>query len=289
MAADTLCTYRDTGNGRVDETSQLDMYRSSPSRTQSASSLGIVPFGFHSRTNYDANETLIQFRSDNFTKKEMVVFENIWKRPPPDFRPQKFAPNPPKRNSIEANQPWRYGTILGKRESIKRPRTKVIPRVLQPPKEEEKTMTTRFRIMRPFTAKKKFVTEGMYAAGEYHMPKPHDFRGYPPLKSLGLDEFDIFYEKDPYNIKFTTERLNIVHGTKIDKATDREIKGRQMAPPKTPEPKFDSQLTLQKEPWPIKNGAFTRHRIRHRPAHSAFMERATAVILSKWEKEQSQE
>jgi hypothetical protein len=32
---------------------------------------------------------------------------------------------------------------------------------------------------------------------------------YPPLKKLGLDEFVMDYEKDPYNINFHTGRLNI--------------------------------------------------------------------------------
>jgi hypothetical protein len=48
-----------------------------------------------------------------------------------------------------------------------------------------------------------------------------------------------------------------VHGERMDKATDRNIKGRQMAPPKTPQPAFDSQLILNREKWPIKPGEFT--------------------------------
>lgn len=32
---------------------------------------------------------------------------------------------------------------------------------------------------------------------------------YPPIKKLGLDEFVMDYDKDPYNIYFHTGRLNI--------------------------------------------------------------------------------
>ena len=158
--------------------SQLDFVEfSSPSPRSSQSSLGFVPFGFHSKTNYDANETLIQIRSDTFVRKPEPVDDDIWKRPPPDFRPQKFAPNPPKRNSRESQRPWLYGTIPGQREIIKRPRRKVIPHLLKPKDEGEKKLVTLFHIDRPFTAKKKFVREGMYSAGEYNNPKPHDHRG----------------------------------------------------------------------------------------------------------------
>ena len=48
-----------------------------------------------------------------------------------------------------------------------------------------------------------------------------------------------------------------VHGSRVDKATDRDIKGRQMAPPKTPEPSWDVKYILDKPPWPVKNEAYT--------------------------------
>ncbi|XP_052091830.1 uncharacterized protein LOC127728473 isoform X2 [Mytilus californianus] len=264
--------------------------RTSPERLGSAaSSLGIVPFGFHSKTQYDANETLIQIRSENYEPKEPIKDNNIWKRPPPDFRPQIFAPKPPKRNSRESMQPWNYGTIPGQREIIKRERQKVIPHILLPLKEDRTRFVTTGRIMRPFTAKKKFVTEGMYNPGPFADIREHDFRGYPPLKKLGLSEFLSKYDKDPYNLKFHSERLDIIHGERFDKATDRDIKGQQMAPPKTPQPPFDSQLILDREKWPIKPGEYTRFRLRHRPAKSAFMERVSNTLESRWAKEKMEE
>ncbi|KAL4227254.1 hypothetical protein ACF0H5_012700 [Mactra antiquata] len=266
--------------------SQIDFFDfASPSPTGSTSSVGVIPFGFHSKTNYDANESLIQMRSENFDKVVVPKVEDIWTRPPPDFRPQKFAPNPPKRNSRESQRPWLYGTIPGQRESIKRNRPKVIPHLLQEKKTEDKGLVTYFHIDRPFTAKKKFVRDGMYEAGEFNNPKPHDFRGYPPLKTLGLPEFVHETEKDPFNIKFHTDRLNIVHGERVDKATDRNIRGLQMAPPKSPPPLHECHLLFDKGPWPVKNEQYTRFRVRHRPAHSAFLERATRLLENKWAKE----
>ena len=150
---------------------------SSPSPTGSSSSVGMVPFGFHSKTNYDANESLIQIRSDNFTKNIPLKEDDIWKRPPPDFRPQIFAPKPPKRNTQDSQMPWLYGTIPGQREIIKRERPKVIPHLLQTKDKDNKGLVTYFHIDRPFTAKKKFVREGMNEPGEYVNPTPHDYRG----------------------------------------------------------------------------------------------------------------
>lgn len=264
--------------------------RTSPERMgSSASSLGIVPFGFHSKTQYDANETLIQIRSEKYEPTDPIKDNDIWKRPPPDFRPQIFAPKPPKRNSRDSMKPWNFGTIPGQREFVKRERQKIIPHILLPQKKDEGRFITTGRMMRPFTAKRKFVTEGMYHPGQFEDIKEHDFRGYPPLKKLGLPQFLSEYDKDPYNLKFHSERLDIIHGERMDKATDRNIKGRQMAPPKTPQPAFDSQLILNREKWPIKPGEFTRFRLRHRPARSAFMERVSNTLESRWAKEKMEQ
>ncbi|KAK3108250.1 hypothetical protein FSP39_004103 [Pinctada imbricata] len=261
------------------------MSRSDGRIVSASSSLAIIPFGFHSKTQYDANESLIQIRSENFTKPVPEKDDDIWKRPPPDFRPQVFAPKPPKRNSRASMQPERYGTFPGKYVTFRRPEQTTIPHILLPPKPDEGRMVLRFHIDRPFTAKKKFVREGMYSPGEYAMPKPHDHRGYPPLKKLGLDEFLTEYDKDPYNIRFHSDRLNIIHGVPLEKATDRDIRGLQMAPPKTPELKWDRKLILDRERWPTRPGELNRHRLRHRPAHSAFMDRISGTLESQWAKE----
>lgn len=265
------------------------MSRSDGRMASATSSFMYVPFGFTSKTQYDANESLIQIRSENFSKLVPEKDNDIWKRPPPDFRPQVFAPKPPKRNSREAMRPENYGTFPGKHVTVKRPVRNVIPHMLRPAKPDEGRMSLRFHIDRPFTAKKKFVREGMYKAGQFKNPQPHDFRGYPPIKKLGLDEFMTDFEKDPYSINFHTGRLNIIHGLPLEKATDRDTRGRQMAPPRTPDKKYDAELILSKGSWPTKPGELNRHRPRHRPAHSAFMDRVDRTLQHQWAREKMDE
>lgn len=157
--------------------SDMARYYYERSNSSSGSSLSVAPFGFDSKTKYDANESLITIRSDNFAKQQPIVDDDIWKRPQPDFRPKIFAPKPPKRNTTESMKPWKYGTIAGQREVYKRDRKSRVPHILMPKKEEEERFDTLFRLDRPFTAKKKFVSEGMNKPGQYSNPPVHDFRG----------------------------------------------------------------------------------------------------------------
>lgn len=53
-----------------------------------------------------------------------------------------------------------------------------------------------------------------------------------------------------------------VHGDRVEKATDRDIRGLQMAPPKSPPPLHECHLLFDKGPWPVKNEQYTvRHYI----------------------------
>lgn len=142
-----------------------------------SSSLGIVPFGFHAKTSFDASEGLTVIRSKSFVHSFKKIDRDIWKRHPPNLSLPEFDPKPPKRNTIDSTQPWRYGTIPGERTIIKRIKNNAIPRMLVPPKEELPLFRTSFRMERPFTAKLKFSREGSYHPGFYEAPKPHDFRG----------------------------------------------------------------------------------------------------------------
>ena len=145
----------------------------------SAKSLFINPFGFDSKTSYDATEALLQCRSDGFELPEPEVDDDIWKRPPPDFRPQCYAPNPPKRNSREAMKPWNYGTIPGKREIVKRQKGTVrLPHLLQEQTDEKaRFVTDGFDIPDSYQARLMFAKEGMNKPGPFIDPKHHDFRG----------------------------------------------------------------------------------------------------------------
>lgn len=48
--------------------------------------------------------------------------------------------------------------------------------------------------------------------------------------------------------------MSAVHGLPLEKATDRDTRGRQMAPPRTPDKKYDADLILSKGSWPTKPG-----------------------------------
>ncbi|GFN82482.1 craniofacial development protein 2-like protein [Plakobranchus ocellatus] len=232
------------------------------------SSLGIVQFGFHAKTSYDADEALLQTRSENFKVLPGEKDRDIWKRPPPDFRYVVYDPRPPKRNTVDSVQPWNFGTIPGQREIVKKIKDEgKLPRLFEQ-RQREPEIITRFHIDRPFTAKKKFVREGMNPAGSYENPKLHDYRQVS-AKLLLLQEFLLGF-----------------HGLPSDPPERDLAAGRQMAPAMSAKKKWDSQLILDKTKWPQKNEAFTRYRLRHRQPYSAFMERVERDLSYKWSREQ---
>ncbi|XP_013399263.1 uncharacterized protein LOC106165560 [Lingula anatina] len=269
-----------TGNNRLSGDRQR-------ARTVSTvtSTLGLVPFGFESRTSFDADETLQRLRSERYVFKPPPKEFDIWKKPPPDFRAQCYEPNPPKRCSRESMKPWRYGTFPGQpKPKIDREKDKPLPQVLRPKRERSAKLVTAFRIPDAWEAKRVFPTTGQYEAGVYEPPKPHDHRGLPPIKTLGLDEFDVYYDKDPYNIYFKTKTLNIIHG--LDTVPLRDLSGEKMAPPAKYGPKWEKELILPTEPYPNKHCETTRHRRLRRSVQSALYERIENKLNAQWAKEQ---
>ena len=59
---------------------------SPPCTEREQSSLGLVQFGFHAKTSHDADEALLQTRSENYKAPPPTIDNDVWKRPPPDFR-----------------------------------------------------------------------------------------------------------------------------------------------------------------------------------------------------------
>ena len=92
------------------EISSADTMTSSglASRRTVRTNYDIQPFGFHSKTAYDATESILNQRNDNFRINPPARDNDIWKRPPPDFSPQNFRAKPPKRNSRDAMRPERF-------------------------------------------------------------------------------------------------------------------------------------------------------------------------------------
>ncbi|CAL1533872.1 unnamed protein product [Lymnaea stagnalis] len=245
-----------------------------------------IPFDFHTKTSFDADDALIQTRSKQYKAQPSEKDDDIWKRQPPDFRYVVYDPHPPKRNTVDAIRPWEYGTVPGQKEVIRRNRDDdKLPDIFDH-KEPEAKFHTMFRTARPFTAKKMFVSSGMNKPGTYLNPKPHDFRQYPPIKSLGLDEFVTNHEKDPYALRFKSQHLNIISGLPREPPKRDLAPGRQMDKPMSGKKKWDAQLILDKDSWPKRSAAFTRHRRRHRQPYSAFMERVETALTTRWSMEQ---
>ena len=156
---------------------QKHQSRPSPSLTKSATFIHPESdFGFQSKTVFDANKELQKYRSKYFEVQLPPVDNDIWKRPAPDFRPQGYAPKPPKRNSRDAMQPWKYGTFPGQPSSAPRKKSVKLRHSFTEEENEEKTFLTNFHILDPQEARVEFVREGTYHPGMYKMPKFHDFR-----------------------------------------------------------------------------------------------------------------
>ncbi|CAD5110663.1 DgyrCDS41 [Dimorphilus gyrociliatus] len=267
------------------------MYRRTSAPT--AHSLYILPFGFDVKTSFAATESLLNVRSANFSIRQKEEDNDIWKRPPPDFRPQVYAPKPPKRNSRDAVKPWKYHA----RFDDEPPRSKNIPpklpEIFAPVKpgenltKEKPRFIRTFRINDSYDAKLDLVKKFREVKGSvepYQQPEPHDFRNYPSLKKLGLDEFTTSYERDPFNINFQSERLNTIHGLVSAPPMGSRNVGIQMAPPMSPQEKWEARLILDKDPWPEKSAEYTRYR-RRRTAHSALMDRIEDTLSKKWYRE----
>ncbi len=166
------------------------------------------PFSFDGRTSFDAQQDLSKTRSSNFHIRPPPKDDDIWKKPPPDFRPQNFAPKPPKRNSREAMQPWKYGTLPGIRSGGKKEQKVFLPHILQlEPKEEEPAdFVTRFHVLDSSEAKQEGVRSLQFPAGDYHNPKIHDFR---PVSDLEFYLFiSVFFK---WHISFYQEFCKIIN------------------------------------------------------------------------------
>ncbi|KAK2157040.1 hypothetical protein LSH36_200g04082 [Paralvinella palmiformis] len=272
-----------------DRASSRERSRAGSSSTAHEESLyAINPFNFDAKTSYEATESLLQTRAAAYERPEPPKDHDIWKLPPPDFRPQCYEPRPPPRNSREAIKPWKYGTIPGRRpQPITRHSAPLrLPSILQERQEEEGQFVTAFKIDGPWEAKLLYVKEGVFRPGRYQMPKPHDFRGYPSIETLGLPEFGTEYERDPYNLKFLSERLDILPGDGPARREERELKGPQMAPPMSAQLQWDRKLILDRDSFPNKYAAYTRHRRFDRSPHSALMERVEERLNASWAKRQ---
>ncbi len=114
-------------NARTPSEVTGEPFRTATARTQ----YNVEPFSFEGRISFDAHQDLSKTRSSNFHIRHPPKDDDIWKIPPPDFRPQNFAPKPLKRNSREAMKPWKYGTLPVINHGSKKERKMFVPHVLQ--------------------------------------------------------------------------------------------------------------------------------------------------------------
>lgn len=254
-------------------------------------------YGFESKTLLDAFGDLLVERSQHFTTAPPPLNRDIWKRKPPDFTPRVYDPKPPKRNSREAIQPWKYFSasdqrMLERKAAASDGEECCLPQIFRDTATGDANdankcdeFVTRFKTIGQFDAKVLFVRHGMRRRSAYRMPKPHDFRGLPPIESLGLPEFSTQYERDPYNLKFNKENPKNVLGWSLPQPTSSFDPGSSVSP-LTPQPKWDRNLILPKTQWPNKYAAYTRHRRWDRSAQSAKMERIEQQLTEQWRREE---
>ncbi|XP_068261304.1 LOW QUALITY PROTEIN: putative uncharacterized protein C7orf78 homolog [Nyctibius grandis] len=128
-------------------------------------------------------------------------------------------------------------------------------------------LVTRFPRISSYEAKILFVKNGKYKTGVYEDPKPHDYRQY----EANLPNFVISYSRDPLNLKLKSQHLNIDPGLEPLKRKQKDS-DRRFLTYKPCESKWDPQLLLPKNPWPLQSASVTRHRRRH-GAYTAFLDR----------------
>ena len=146
-------------------------------------SLRMPTFGFEAKRSYDATQELSKSRDNNFRLRPRVKDEDIWKRAPPDFRPQCFEPKPPKRNSRDAMKPWRYGSHGARQRDLELSDEQredddiKLPELMNAREtNKEADFVTRFHVMDPAEARADSVRKGMFGRQMYTHPKHHDHR-----------------------------------------------------------------------------------------------------------------
>ncbi|XP_076809642.1 uncharacterized protein LOC143452522 [Clavelina lepadiformis] len=257
-------------------------------------------FDLFAKLRFESEKSSFLRRSQLFKLPEKAPTYDVWKLQPPNFNPQVFEPAPVERNSKEAVKPWIYdqytsytvGSAPNARERRRNDKRKMdffneLEKAAAEKQQRAQTcgdfrsrsdaMRLRFKIPDPHQTRVDFVRRGMYKPGVYEMPQPHDFRQYPPLKSLGLPEFITDYEHDCLGLKCKTAGLSTLNGPQA--YVLRQVEVRKKSEYEMSRPlKWDKQLVLPKVHFPNKIAAYTRHRRTDRSARSAYLERAESMM-----------
>ncbi|XP_006114585.2 putative uncharacterized protein C7orf78 homolog isoform X1 [Pelodiscus sinensis] len=242
-------------------------------------------FSFERQIKFSAYLDLAFAHNQSFVQQlQAIPQRDRWQKQPPDFSYKLYTSS-----TLSRKAPGKDKEGLDTLNN-KEPETKqCLPRIdtsqfypaLQRKKELPK-LVTRFPRIGSFEAAKMFVENGKYKSGIYRDPKPHDFRQY----ETNIPNFVTSYPRDPFNLKFKSQHLNIVCGLQPLTEKQMDPKGRFITC-KPRECKWESRLILPKTPWPPKSASFTRHRKR-RDAYTAFLDRVDEKLRTTLQEEACQ-
>lgn len=162
-------------------------------------------FLFDDRKRFDAQLEHDRVRNQLLTDIEPARTADPWKQRPVDFSMKNFHPNRKKTKEIfpltsSSNEKSSIEFDFQLDSSVMEPFVSPFDENSQRTGDSDDfDLDPRIRYER---VKRMLNTE------QYRNPQPHDFRQYPDLKQLGLPEFQTKYHRDPYNLKFLSQRLN---------------------------------------------------------------------------------
>lgn len=243
---------------------------------------------FRSQAMFTALQHLNQLRGASYRRKDEPLVHNSWDIPPPNFAVKNYAPpikKPPRAiaHPIEDDDVAERKKKEAEFKSSQRPSHRGCNFDTEKP---NKDFIISFRIQTPNTARRIAIRNGKHPTGPYLDPKPHDYRGLPPIKSFGLPELVTSFEPDPFNIRFKNEHLDILDQSHPE--YPQKIKT-HLSTRKTPDPKWVPSLILHKELYRKRYAAFTRHRRLDRSVYSALMERIDEDFVKKLNKQRKRE
>ncbi|XP_063780454.1 uncharacterized protein C5H7orf78 isoform X2 [Pseudophryne corroboree] len=224
---------------------------------------------FERKVKFNANEKLSVERSENFVNQKPIPERNIWRKKPPDFsvRLYKSLNLPRKSEEFDVKEKKNTSQISQQRNQLAViPDHHFLPKLMT--SQQPHRFLTRFKDIGPFEASVMYVKHGIYPKDKYNNPKPHDFRQY----ETGIPEFVTSYSRDPFNLKFKSQRLGSLYEHPPLEAMQTRAKTKRFVLHKPADLMWDSKLILPKISWPPKSASYTRHR-RRRGVYSAFMDR----------------
>lgn len=181
-------------SGRKTQHSSYSVHSLRPAR-----SLLMSQFDRNAQLSFEASMNVEQLRSSNYMpRKQPPEPDSVWHVQPPDFRPQVYRPQPPKRNSRNAIQPWTYqaqyelSTLGGDNEvqsPVRASTDPLLPALHEQVQEDsdesqDEAFVTRFKHQHTLDEKVNVIRTKQLPLPPYKNPKPHDFRGVSAIATI---------------------------------------------------------------------------------------------------------